>query len=76
MTAGLFLQLAYGYSITRDGDDPLVLVVNKFMDHMSAAIIPGNFIVDTIPACTSLSICNLLTSLINSAHAIFLIISS
>ncbi|CAE6428381.1 unnamed protein product [Rhizoctonia solani] len=49
MTGSTLLSAVYGYEVT-SAHDPLVEVVENALDHLSDAGIPGNFLVNTIPA--------------------------
>lgn len=45
--------MGYGYQV-KDGADPMVQLVDRALDGLTAAATPGSFLVDIIPACTRL----------------------
>ncbi|KIP07729.1 hypothetical protein PHLGIDRAFT_89231 [Phlebiopsis gigantea 11061_1 CR5-6] len=46
---GIILQMGYGYRV-KDGADPLVQLVDRALDGLTAAATPGSFLVDIVPA--------------------------
>ncbi|KAJ2991428.1 hypothetical protein NUW58_g285 [Xylaria curta] len=46
----IILKIVYGYTIDPHKLDPLVQLVDKAMEHFSASITPGAWLVDLIPA--------------------------
>ena len=42
--------MGYGYHV-KDGADPLVQLVDRALDGLTAAATPGSFLVDIVPAC-------------------------
>lgn len=50
----IVLKFAYGYSIAPDGSDPLVHLADVITDNFSEAVLPGKWIVDTIPICKNI----------------------
>lgn len=42
--------MVYGYTVERDGPDPLVELVDKALDNFAASTVPGSWFVDLIPA--------------------------
>lgn len=51
--AGIILQMGYGYQV-KDGADPMVQLINRALDGLTAAATPGSFFVDIVPARTRL----------------------
>lgn len=50
MSAGLVLGAGYGIEIQED-NDPYVAMSQKTLDAIEAAVLPGSYLVDFIPAC-------------------------
>jgi hypothetical protein len=49
-TAGaVILKICYGYTVAKEGNDPLVVLAGKTMEEFSWVLQPGAFIVDFIP---------------------------
>jgi hypothetical protein len=49
-TAGaIILKICYGYSVAKEGNDPLVVLAGQTMEEFSLAFRPGVFMVDFIP---------------------------
>lgn len=46
----IILKMVYGYTVERDGPDPLVELVDKALDNFAASTVPGSWFVDLIPA--------------------------
>ncbi|KAL8721665.1 MAG: hypothetical protein Q9225_001714 [Loekoesia sp. 1 TL-2023] len=50
LAAAIILKIAYGYSIERNGADPLVDLIEHAMDNLSQAFVPLSWVVDAVPA--------------------------
>ncbi|KAI4172112.1 MAG: hypothetical protein LQ343_003760 [Gyalolechia ehrenbergii] len=50
LAAAIILKIMYGYSIERNGADPLVDLIEHAMDNLSQAFVPLSWVVDAIPA--------------------------
>ncbi|KAI0521821.1 cytochrome protein [Xylaria bambusicola] len=48
--AAFILKLIYGYTVEPHKPDPLVELVDEAMTHFSATVVPGAWLVDSIPA--------------------------
>lgn len=44
--------MGYGYKV-KEGVDPIVKILDETLDSFDAAAIPGSFLVDVLPICTS-----------------------
>jgi hypothetical protein len=49
MAGGVILKICYGYTVAKDGNDPLVMLAGKTIDEFNLSFQPGAFIVDFIP---------------------------
>ncbi|KAG6895744.1 hypothetical protein C0992_012888 [Termitomyces sp. T32_za158] len=49
LAGGIIMRLTYGYKV-QEGDDPFVTLIEGANDNLSAAIVPGAFLVDFFPA--------------------------
>lgn len=59
-TAGaIILRICYGYHI-KERNDPFVALAAEALEQFSLATVPGEFLVDFVPACTSFLYFNLL----------------
>ncbi|KAF6828840.1 cytochrome p450 oxidoreductase [Colletotrichum plurivorum] len=45
----IILKLSYGYTTERSGKDPLLSIMNKAMEDLALAIVPGRYMVDNFP---------------------------
>ncbi|KAA8651170.1 hypothetical protein EYZ11_007034 [Aspergillus tanneri] len=50
LAAAIILKITYGYSIERNGADPLVDLIEHTMDNLSQAFVPLAWVVDAVPA--------------------------
>ncbi|KAL8874028.1 MAG: hypothetical protein Q9174_000594 [Haloplaca sp. 1 TL-2023] len=49
LAAAIILKIMYGYSIERNGADPLVELIEHAMDNLSLAFVPLSWAVDAVP---------------------------
>ena len=47
------LSIAYGYNLEPIGDDPLVHLANVAVSQLCLALMPGVWLVDSLPICKS-----------------------
>ncbi|KAL8748488.1 MAG: hypothetical protein Q9184_007266 [Pyrenodesmia sp. 2 TL-2023] len=50
LAAAIILKIMYGYSIDRNGVDPLVNLIEHAMDNLSQAFVPLAWAIDAVPA--------------------------
>ncbi|KAK8912956.1 hypothetical protein H634G_10251 [Metarhizium anisopliae BRIP 53293] len=50
LAAAVVLRITYGYSVERNGPDPLVDVIEHAMENLSRAFVPLSWAVDAVPA--------------------------
>lgn len=50
LNGSIVLKMGYGYDL-KEGNDPLIALVNRALDGFQEASTPGNFLIDVIPAC-------------------------
>ncbi|VUC29905.1 unnamed protein product [Clonostachys rosea] len=47
--AAIILKLTYGYDINTSSNDPLLFLVRRMLNRLSAAVMPGGWLVDALP---------------------------
>ncbi|CAG9981150.1 unnamed protein product [Clonostachys byssicola] len=47
--AAIILKLTYGYDINTSSDDPLLFLARRMLDRLTAAVLPGGWLVDVFP---------------------------
>ena len=46
----IILNMAYGYNVRAEGQDPLVDIADRALEQFSQSMTPGAWLVDMIPA--------------------------
>jgi hypothetical protein len=49
MAGAVILKICYGYTVAKEGNDPLVVLAGKTLDEFNLAFQPGAFMLDFIP---------------------------
>ena len=50
VAGAIILKMAYGYTVEPHNPDPLVDIADRGLDEFTSAIVPGAWLVDSIPA--------------------------